>query len=283
MRGHTIPTDWLSGAFPDLLKITPLDAGGQKQVFTCQHPEHGDVVLKLFHAGSEPKRAIREIEAIRAINSIRIPRLIAFGDMNTPDGYVIWLLEEYLKGQSLRKVIQDGFLDTRNVLRIGRHVLECLTIAESVRIVHRDIKPENLIADIDRGCTWVLDFGIARHLDLQSLTATSDIVGIGTPGYSPPEQLRNLKYAIDTRTDIFALGVTLYECLTGVNPYREGARDAMEVWRRVETQDLPAYEGPEDIRELIYIFTQRQRNYRPPTAKFALDWIGDVCRSHGVD
>jgi serine/threonine-protein kinase len=80
--------------------------------------------------------------------------------------------------------------------------------AEAVSIVHRDVKPANIIVD-PQGEFWLIDFGVARHLDLDSLTATAAPGGCGTIGYAPAEQCRNDKPDIDARADLFALGVTL--------------------------------------------------------------------------
>jgi eukaryotic-like serine/threonine-protein kinase len=84
-----------------------------------------------------------------------------------------------------------------------------------------------------------IDFDIARHLRLESLTATAAAFGQFTWGYAPPEQCRNIKAQIDARSDLFALGVTLYECATGSNPFRKGARDPLEILSRIEGMPLP--------------------------------------------
>jgi serine/threonine protein kinase len=108
----------------------------------------------------------------------------------------------------------------QSVLRLGLHVLEALERAETVQIVHRDVKPDNIMCD-GEGNFWLLDFGIARHLELSSLTPTASPFGKMTLGYAPPEQCRNVKGDIDSRADLFALGVTLHECATGRNGFFE--------------------------------------------------------------
>src|SRR5690606_10231964 len=103
-----------------------------------------------------------------------------------------------------------------DVVRLSLHTLETLAAAETANVVHRDVKPGNIISCTD-GSFWLIDFGIARHLNLHSLTDSNQLWGKGTPGYAPPEQMRNAKPSIDGRSDLFALGVTIYEAASGAN------------------------------------------------------------------
>ena len=86
---------------------------------------------------------------------------------------------------------------------------------------------------VDRnGEYWLLDFGIARHLDKESITASGAMFGPASAGYAPPEQFRNIKTEIDIRTDLFAIGVVAYEALTGSHPFLQGAKDRVDAYRR---------------------------------------------------
>lgn len=283
MPRNPYATEWLSNTFPSIANLAPLGSGGQKYVFSGTHADYGAVVLKIFHFDTNPQRALREVEAIKSIANPRIPAIYELGTANSPVGEVIWFLEEYVPGVSLRQVLQSGAIDLVMTLQIGLYVMEAVSAAETARIVHRDIKPENIIVDAEGGRAWLLDFGIARHLDLQSLTATSDPFGVGTPGYVSPEQFRNLKSGIDNRSDLFSLGVTLYECLTGRNPYLDDVRDWREAMRRLEQQDLPALTIPSsDMGDLLVAMTRRRREHRLISAKLALDWMRDICAACGV-
>ena len=159
-------------------------------------------------------------------------------------------------------------------------MLEALAQAEVVHIVHRDVKPENIMRDVD-GNYWLLDFGIARHLTLPSMTPTAQPFGKFTLGYSAPEQCRNLKPDIDSRADLFALGVTLYESGTGTNPFLfpPPAND-LEKLRRVETVPLPPFmidiAQPKRMRDYLQATTPKRRDLRPPNAEEALQWIRDI-------
>lgn len=277
---------WLQQQFSELSSIQPLNDGGQKSVFTAIHPTYGKIVLKLFHPGTDVQRAIREVEAVSQIQSIRVPRILKIGSKTSPTGDVIWFWEQFIDGETLRQKLAGRTFDPPEVLRLGLHVLEALDIAEKARIVHRDIKPDNIMIGSD-GSAWLLDFGLARHLDRDSLTATGPFSGvIGTPGYSPPEQFNNLKPDQDARTDLFALGVTLFECVEGVNPFRHNARDPFEMLRRIEQDALPKIsrkmDGEGELADLILAMTRRQRNHRPATISEALSWMQEICKKQSI-
>jgi serine/threonine protein kinase len=282
----TFDVTWLERSFPGTSGFSPLGKGGQKSVFGCTHDPDGDVVLKLFHSASDPQRALREVEATEKVSSPRVPRVLAVGKVPSHLGEVVWLREPRIPGIDLRSRLQtNGPLDPLALLRLALHILEALAAAEQERIVHRDVKPANIISATD-GNFWLIDFGFARHLDLESLTPTGAQHAFGTLGYSPSEQCRNIKHDIDARTDLFALGVTLHECCTGVNPFTNGARDALEVIRRIETRP-PALiarkiDKANEFGDLVQMLTRTHREQRISTAAEALAWIKEICQVEGV-
>lgn len=280
-----IPAAWLAQQFPDLQAIQPLSQGGQKQVFSAMHPHDGDVVLKLMHPTADIERTRRELLAVAQVQSPRVPRILDQGTVQTPIGDCFWFREQRIHGHTVRERLASGPFDSAALLRLALHVSETLVAAEAVSIVHRDVKPENLILDPAGNC-WLIDFGLARHLGLESLTATANVFGNVTWGYAPLEQCRNIKQEIDARADLFALGVTLYECATGANPFRVGARDALEVLGRVEIGNLPrlhlSFSSAPAFSDLIAALTQRQRIHRPRNAREAYDWIKDICDREGL-
>ncbi|MFA6811074.1 MAG: protein kinase, partial [Desulfoplanes sp.] len=161
-------------------------------------------------------------------------------DLVTNHGQKVWILEEYVQGQCLRKVIQNhrvfSLSEIVNFLDVMFSILE---VTEQHNIIHRDIKPENIMLD-DDGKYWLLDFGIARHLDLESLTLTNAPFGLFSIGYSASEQFRNRKKDIDIRTDLFSLGVVVTEMIKGYNPYLHEADNVLQVIKRIEQNPLPA-------------------------------------------
>lgn len=282
----SIDLAWLQARFLDIAGLTPIGGGGQKLVFAGHHPTDGDVVLKLCRLGGDSAvRLPREIEAMQRVPSVRIPHVFQDGTTPSPLGDVLWVREQLIAGSNLRVLLQGGPLAPPAILRIALHLLETLAAAEQVRIVHRDVKPENIIVAPD-GSAWLLDFGLARHLDQNSLTATAAPFGVGTPGYCPPEQFQNRKPEIDSRADLFALGVTLYECVEGVNPLRYNARDVAEILRRTETQPLPSLSRSVDsvgeFSNLVVAMSRIRYTQRPRTAAEALTWIREICAREGI-
>jgi serine/threonine-protein kinase len=124
-----------------------------------------------------------------------------------------------LNARSLHLNEAAGFLEQRSVF---------YKLLEDMNIVHRDIKPENNIVS-DDGKAYFLDFGIDSMLGAPSLTATEALAGPHTPGYAAPERFNNLKSDIDSRADLFSIGVATYERLSGKNPFREGATSQLGI------------------------------------------------------
>ena len=277
---------WLQATFPDLSDFRPLGQGGQKIVFAARHPTEGNVVLKIIHPRTDAETVRREILAVQQVQSPRVPRILEQGEVDTTLGRCVWLLEQQILGDTVRTMLQAGPLSPQSVLRLGLHVMEALERAETVQIVHRDVKPDNIMCDAT-GNFWLLDFGIARHLDLASLTATASPFGKMTLGYAPPEQCRNIKGDIDSRADLFALGVTLHECATGRNGFFEPhPRDQLELLRRVEQLVLPPIMlpivGADSFRELLKALTQKNRIHRPRNVSGALAWLHEVCSQENI-
>lgn len=284
-NGVRIDAGWVQAQFPDLSNIAPLNTGGQKVVFAARHSVDGDIVLKLIHPDQPNETTDREVLAVQIVQSPRIPRILDQGRIQTPIGELVWLREQRIIGETVRQVLKSGPFDKKRLLRLGLHVLEALAKAEEVQIVHRDVKPDNVILDA-RDEFWLLDFGIARHLTLTSLTGTGQIWGKFTLGYSPPEQMRNLKPQIDPRADLFALGVTLYECAIGRQPFRQPPASDLEILKRVETLTLAPltlkFPMANEFRDLVDAMTQKRRDLRPASIQEALAWMQEICTKERV-
>ncbi len=261
--------------FPELAALRPLGEGGQKWVFACETNDGRPAVLKLIKPHADLERIQREIQAVVAVKCPRVPHIYHADIRDSVVGSLVWLLEEFVPGDQLRAVINASPLSVADAKRLATHVLEALAAAESARVIHRDVKPDNIVCD-PTGNFWLLDFGIARHLDLESLTASGQVGGVGTLGYAPPEQFQNKKRELDARADLFALGATLYEAVTGANHFRVGAKDAFEVCQRVENSPLPRLQLKDDVGgrfdAFVRTLAQPRRDHRPESAQSALDW-----------
>lgn len=272
----------ISDDFPWLQNLRKLNAGGQKEVYAGTHDEYGPVVLKLIKKSSSSidlERTRREIRAVEKLRSSHVPRIFTHNaDEDSSDQ--LFIVEEYVDAPTLRQTLVEGRrYSTREVVRFLETMLSIVQEAERVQIVHRDIKPENILID-NRAKYWLLDFGIARHLDLTSITPTDWQFGLFTLGYAASEQARNLKRQIDSRVDLFAVAVVAAEMYTGVNKYVHGARDPIEVLRRLDSTPVPwiSFEGDrsQQLSTFVRVLGDHHRNRRPRTAKDALRLLGTV-------
>lgn len=173
----------------------------------------------------------REIEIAARLNHPHILPLLDSGTIELEPGWpaVAYYVMPYVPGESLRhRLDRDGKLPVVEALRIAREVADALDYAHRQGVIHRDIKPENILLSDEHAV--VADFGIARALDEAGAGATSGITGVGqplgTPAYMSPEQVTG-DQALDGRTDLYALGCTLYEMLVGRPAWTGGSLTAL--------------------------------------------------------
>ena len=177
------------------------------------------VAIKFLHgdfAAQEQFRKRFEIEA-RAMSRLSHPHCVSVIDFGVLD--VPYFVMDYVTGRPLGRLIEEGPIPIGRALHITRQLLAALAHAHSQGIVHRDIKPDNLILDEALGTRdhlRILDFGLAKLRDF-GVDLTSGLA-IGTPSYMAPEQ--TLSEPVDPRTDLYTVGIVLYEMLTGIKPFR---------------------------------------------------------------
>lgn len=276
----------ISQVFPELGNVKLLSSDtGQRVVLSADHANTA-VVLKILKPSQDPTRTEREIEAVARLQSSRVPKLIEHGKRTVGTTEVLYIIEEKVDGDTLLSHLgRHKKLDLPSTVRIGEELIQACAEFEACKLVHRDLKPANIM--IDRtGKVWVIDFGIARILDLPSLTKTAAQFGVFSPGYGAPEQIRNVKGQINSRADLFSVGVMLYEMLTGGNPYLQGARDTMEIIRRMLTLDVPTPSHPQDPKGELGLFVStmaaKYPSRRPQNTAEALEWYAYVRKELGV-
>ena len=257
-------------------KIELMARGGQKIVFDGVHNSYGETVIKLYFQLNDP-RSLREIQIERDLNLSMVPKIYETGTIEYEGTETLYIIEQKVKGTELRKVLESGKrFSLEEAVTFLEQGLEFIACIENKGIVHRDIKPENIIR-ADDGRIFFLDFGIARILGADSLTRTGAMMGPHTPGYAAPEQFNKLKKEIDSRADIFSLGVVTYECITGKNPFREGSINALEVLQKTETITPVQYSIKGDTQSqfmaLLGAMMGKYPSRRPRTAKQAIDWL----------
>lgn len=197
--------------------IKELAQGGQKMVHLAKHPTIGDVVIKKgsIKSFTSLERIKREVELLSDLQSEFYPKQYHFNiDVKTKEFEIV---EDYIEG----KVLREALLDIKapmEIFTLLNSLVRGLSVIWDKNIVHRDLKPENIIIR-PNGMPCIIDLGIARFLDLESLTKTISPMGPCTPIYAAPEQLVNNKNLIDPRTDFFALGIIALELYLGIHPF----------------------------------------------------------------
>jgi serine/threonine-protein kinase len=181
-----------------------------------------DYILKEYREKGEKNRINREIEIMKSVNHPYLIRYVDDFSTSFLDVPSYFLVMEFAEGKTLRKLIEEKAIDEDIAIGIFNKLLEGINALHSVRgddeskgIIHRDLKPENIIIS-ENGDPKIIDYGISKVIDYTSITSTGD--RLGSPLYMSPEQITDSKH-IDKRSDLYTLGVILYEMLTFNFPY----------------------------------------------------------------
>ena len=209
------------------------------------------------------KRFVREARAAARLSH---PNIVAVYGVGQSDG-AHYIAMEYVDGRSLARLVREqGALGAGQALDIARQAAEALAHAHKHGIIHRDIKPENIMVD-ESGRVKLMDFGLARALQSQS-KLTADGTRLGTPLYMSPEQVNG--EPLDARTDIYSLGVVLYEMLTGTAPF--AADTPLSLMYQITHKPFPDVSDvnpsvPEVVAQVVADATAREPERRYPSAQ----------------
>jgi serine/threonine protein kinase len=219
-------------------------------------------------------RFVREAQVMSRLESPHVARLLDVGNLRSERGELPFLVLEYLDGVDLEKLLRDrGPLPWREAAALIAQATEAIADAHDAGIVHRDLKPSNLF--LVEGVVKVLDFGIAKVSDAAALTRQDSM--LGTAHYMAPEQLTEPD-AIDGRVDVWALGIVLYELLTGKLPF-PGRTEIEVVSAILRKPPLPLrahVEGiPPSVEKVIERCLRKDKDARYPTVR---DLTADLAR-----
>ncbi len=229
-----------------------LGAGGMGTVYLAEQlGMDRKVVVKVMHpeltAGSAKavERFKREAKAVARLNHPNIVQIFVFGQAASGQMFIAM---EFIEGRDLTDELKQGPLPQAQALRILDQVCSALVEAHGHGIVHRDLKPDNIMLSNRHGnpdYVKVLDFGIAKMADPGQATLTQAGAVFGTPRYMAPEQAKGEQ--IDTRADVYALGMILYEMLTGVHPFRTATTAIEYIVKHATEEVAPASAAVEGL------------------------------------
>src|SRR5438874_3806629 len=274
--------------------LAPLGAGGMGEVYLAQDTILGrKVALKLLPAyfTKDRERLRRFEQEARSASALNHPNIVTVHEIGQ-DGAFHFITQEFVEGVTLRTYLAGKHPALEEVLEICMQVASALAAAQAKGIVHRDIKPENIMvlqgSHLGRqNYVKVLDFGIAKLADLPAAAMKAEATTrlfvkteegrtIGTAVYMSPEQARG--ESVDARTDIWSLGVVLYEMLTGKQPF--GGDTSQDVIASILRDDLPPLplESPEGLKWILKKTLRKDRDDRYQTAR---ELFSDLHDLHG--
>jgi serine/threonine-protein kinase len=263
-----------------------IGVGGMGEVFLARDEQLGrKAALKLLpeHLTADEAQLSRFKAEARSASALNHPNILTVYEIGSK-GNVRFIATEFIEGVTLRALLDDEKMNLRTALEIAVQVASALTAAHEAGVVHRDIKPENIMLRPD-GYVKVLDFGIAKlaeegpareHHELATTSGLQTRPGLvlGTGRYMSPEQARGQK--VDARSDIWSLGVVLYEMVVGIPPFLgETPSDCIA---SILTKELPPLSGvlpdvPLNLEEILQKALRKDRDDRYQTAR---ELLGDL-------
>jgi serine/threonine-protein kinase len=271
-RSDEVGQEW----FGEFRLLEMLGKGGMASVFKAQR--RGELtalkrpLASLLDDSQFRERFLREAEIGRTLNHPNIVRILERGDV----GRVPYFTMELLPGETLQEFIaREGAATPRMAVAIAVQVAEALDFAHSKGVVHRDLKPSNVMLLPD-GTVKVMDFGIARARRFEGMTATAAF--LGTPNYVAPEMIDGR--GTEPRSDLYALGLILYELLTGRTPFSGGSPFA--ILKKHCTDEPPPPSSlqpgvPPELEAIVLRLLRKDPAERPASAEDLVvalrDWL----------
>ncbi|MHC5019485.1 MAG: protein kinase domain-containing protein, partial [Planctomycetota bacterium] len=255
--------------------IEELGRGGMGVVFKAKHPKlprHVAIKMISQDAGASEEQVARfQREAESAAKLAAHPNIVGVQDIGEDDG-ILYLVMDLVEGTPLDELAYEGELTAEQVADIGEQMAKALHHAHSHGILHRDVKPSNILVTDDLEAR-LTDFGLAKAHDdarLTRITVSGQL--LGTPAYMPPEQAKGEE--LDVRADIYSLGATMYEALSGEPPFV--GESVYTVIGQVLKKDAPPLRKihkhiPRELETIVLTCLQKELDDRYPSAKALQD------------
>src|SRR5215475_3171524 len=237
-----------------------LGSGGMSTVYLARDATlDRQVAVKVMHRemSEQEEQLERFRQEARAVAKLSHPNVVAVIDAGEDQGYP-YIVFEYVEGETLKQRINRiGALDPQEALAYAIEIARGLTVAHGRNMVHRDIKPQNVLIDSE-GRAKLTDFGISRQLEQDGMTATGRV--LGTTDYVAPEQA--MGHPVDIRSDIYSLGVVLYEMLIGQVPFH--ADSQVGVAMKHVNEELPDVQRRRpEVSAAVALVVERSTMKRP--------------------
>jgi serine/threonine-protein kinase len=245
-------------------------------VYLAEHPQIGKkVALKVIHRELASNREVvqRFFQEAKAVNKIGNEHIVEIHDFGvTPEGDHYYIME-YLEGSNLASTLgHEAVLDVRRALHIGAQIASALAAAHAAGVIHRDLKPDNVMLTSrlgDPDFVKLLDFGLAKMFAAGNASAVKTAAGVllGTPQYMSPEACES-RPNLDHRTDIYALGVLLFQMMTGVLPFDGESMGEVLVKQVTQLPPPPRQYNPNippSVEQILLRCLMKQPDARFPT------------------
>src|SRR5438093_1452361 len=229
-----------------------LGEGGFAAVFRVREKRaRRDVAVKVVDLGltPSPSLATRFVREARTVARLEHPHIVPIYKVGGYQNEVLYIVMRCVDGPSLRQLLErKRRLSVRKAATIGRQVADALGYAHRYGVVHRDVKPDNILVDTG-GHVLVTDFGIAKAAQQASSQLTTEGMVVGTPQYMSPEQATG--ESLDARSDIYSLGILLYQMLTGLAPF-DGESAQSILMKQATANHAPIGDHRDDVPQFVF-------------------------------